>query len=149
MCNFSFSSEENILTPEQEDAILRVAFAAPNKQEEGTYYRYNGDPNPQRRFCRILMRLNKIYTKDEINQMSFRNENKGFGKGKGSNPYSIFKYVGGSNCKHYWEMVEVKIDEDGLPYEINKGRVSEKMNENVSFSLDKIVNKTVKEYYGR
>jgi carboxyl-terminal processing protease len=25
MCNFSFSSEENILTPEQEDNILRVA----------------------------------------------------------------------------------------------------------------------------
>jgi len=56
--------------------------------------------------------------------------NPGFGKG-GSNIYSVFKFRGGSNCKHYWlkfkydtdtqSLVEAPIGEQ--PIQINKGSV--------------------------
>lgn len=126
MCEF-------ILSDIQQEQILKVAYASNNTLEDGqTYYKYDGDADPQRDFCKKLLRLNKLYTKDEINLMSFRNENKGFGKGKGrgATPYSIFKYAGGKNCKHYWRAIQIRFDADGLPKEYDRGIASEIMNEN-------------------
>ena len=75
-----------------------------NPEEEGEIkFRYAGN-SPQRDFCRAMMRLNKVYTEDEINQMN--SFNPGFGA-RGSNSYDIFKYKGGPNCQHYWEQVRV------------------------------------------
>ena len=73
------------------------------KDEGEVKYRYSG-PAPQREFCRALMRLNKVYTRGEIDRMSGLNP--GFGA-RGSNTYNIFKYKGGPNCQHYWEQVRV------------------------------------------
>jgi hypothetical protein len=75
-----------------------------NPTEEGEIkYRYAG-PVAQRVFCRAMLRLNKVYTREEIDQMS--GFNPGFGA-RGSNSYDIFKYKGGPNCQHYWEQVRV------------------------------------------
>tara|TARA_B110000879_G_scaffold204192_1_gene282778 strand:+ start:6636 stop:7751 length:1116 start_codon:yes stop_codon:yes gene_type:complete len=86
--------------------------------EEGEIkYRYSG-PSPQRIFCRSLMRLNKVYTREELDQMdSF---NPGFGP-RGSNTYDIFKYKGGPNCQHYWEQVRV-FREGRRTVVVNEGR---------------------------
>ena len=73
--------------------------------EEGEIkYRYSVDQAAQRTFCRAMLRLNKVYTKEELDQMS--GFNPGFGP-RGSNTYDIFKYHGGPNCQHGWEKVRV------------------------------------------
>jgi len=67
-------------------------------------YRYEGD-SPQRDFCRTFM--GQLYTRDEINQLSFQGVNKSFGH-NGKN-YSLFKYKGGPFCQHYWQKYEVNL----------------------------------------
>ena len=59
-----------------------------------------------RNFCRILLSLDKYYTKEEIDRLSFSGANPGFGP-NGRNQYSIFKYKGGPNCRHYWQKYKV------------------------------------------
>ena len=52
-----------------------------------------------RTFCKSMMTTHKgrIFRKEDINQMSFRGENKQFGK------YSIFQFKGSYNCRHRWK----------------------------------------------
>ena len=69
-------------------------------------YRYAGAA-PQRNFCRAMMRLNKLYTRQEIREMDSR-INTGFRHN--GQPYSIFDFKGGVNCNHYWEELEVYKD---------------------------------------
>ena len=73
------------------------------KDEGEIKYRYSG-PVAQRDFCRAMLRLNKVYTKQEIDRMSGLNP--GFGP-RGTSTYDIFKYKGGPNCQHYFEQVRV------------------------------------------
>lgn len=67
-------------------------------------YRYAGNPSPQRGFCLTLMAANKVYRYEDLKAAENKVVNAGFGKG-GSNTYSIWKYKGGVNCKHFWERV--------------------------------------------
>ena len=80
-------------------------------------YRYTG-PGAQRNFCRALMALNKIYTRNEISMMD--GVNFGFGP-NGSNFYSIFDYKGGVNCQHYWEQLRVFRTAGGQNIVISEG----------------------------
>jgi len=88
-------------------------------------YRYAGNPNPEREFCKRMMQANKVYRREDIDAMGERNVNPGFGMHPTPNkPYSIWKYKGGGllsashvggTCKHYWEKLtyrqkDVKID---------------------------------------
>ena len=105
-----YSDKEFDLTslsmPTQDDA-------KPNKvssQDNSTYkVRYSYAPirkSPNsRRFCQkmeILTEQKIVFRKEDINMMSFRGINKELGH-KGQN-YSLFKYKGGVNCHHYWEL---------------------------------------------
>jgi hypothetical protein len=87
--------------------------AKPNKvssQDNSTYkvrYSYGPVRNSanSRRFCQrmeLLTGQNLVFRKEDINMMSFRGINKELGH-KGQN-YSLFKYKGGVNCHHYWEL---------------------------------------------
>ena len=67
-----------------------------------------------------MMRMNKLYTREEIGRMNtaintgFRHNNQ---------PYSIFDFKGGVNCNHYWE--ELEVYKDGRETVImSKGRAS-------------------------
>jgi hypothetical protein len=62
-------------------------------------YRYAG-PLPQRGFCRAMMVLNKVYRPNEVALLDVANP--GFGA-NGASTYSVLKYKGGPNCRHYWE----------------------------------------------
>tara|TARA_R110000751_G_scaffold93304_2_gene182325 strand:- start:832 stop:2538 length:1707 start_codon:yes stop_codon:yes gene_type:complete len=75
-------------------------------------YRYVGNPSPERGFCKKMMSANKLYRKEDIIQMEKASTNPGFGKGDGSNPYSIWLWKGGGKmsaeypngtCKHKWQ----------------------------------------------
>lgn len=88
-------------------------------------YRYAGNQNPEREFCKNMMKANKIYRREDIEAMSEIVVNPGFGMHPNpENPYSIWKFKGGGllsaeypggTCKHYWEKLtyrikDVKID---------------------------------------
>jgi hypothetical protein len=88
-------------------------------------YRYAGNQNPEREFCKNMMRANKIYRREDIEAMGEVEVNPGFGMHPTPNkPYSIWKFKGGGllsaeytggTCKHYWEKLtykrkDIKID---------------------------------------
>ena len=61
-------------------------------------------PN-SRRFCKELEKYTEksiVFRKEDIDMMSFRGLNKELGHKK--RRYSLFKFKGGKNCKHYWEL---------------------------------------------
>jgi hypothetical protein len=75
-------------------------------------YRYSGNPSPEREFCKAMMSKDKLYRKEDIEMMSQRNVNPGFGMHPNPNqPYDIFLWKGGGlqseafpfgTCKHFW-----------------------------------------------
>jgi len=77
-----------------------------------TRYRYSGNPNPERKFCKAMMSANKLYRKEDIEAMSKQNVNPGFGMSPNPDePYDIFLWKGGGllsdkfpngTCKHFW-----------------------------------------------
>jgi hypothetical protein len=72
-------------------------------------YRYTGKlKNNSRKFC-IKMVDNAqtkgyVYRKEDIDKLSTKPLNKGFGAG-GSDTYDIFLWKGGVNCGHHWSRV--------------------------------------------
>ena len=89
------------------DSFYRQAFAqiitSPNKPSQADFgnlavrYKYTGPKdNRNRKFCSRLMSLNKIFRREDINNLSVTGENVEFGI------YDIFRYKGSYNCRHYW-----------------------------------------------
>ena len=93
-------------------------------------YKYTGPP-AQRNFCKAMMNMNKLYTKDELDVMSGR-INTGFRHNR--QPYSLFDFKGGVNCKHYWEELDVFKNEDGTYVFISHGRATGRPGEIASSS---------------
>ena len=54
-----------------------------------------------REFCRKMVSAKKVYRKEDIEAMTSKVVNAGFGKG-GSSKYSIWLWKGGARCKHRW-----------------------------------------------
>jgi hypothetical protein len=85
-------------------------------------YRYSGNPNPERDFCKAMMSANKVYRKEDIEMMSQRNVNPGFGMRPNPNkPYDIFLWKGGGlmsdafpqgTCKHFWTRETYRLKAD-------------------------------------
>ncbi len=86
---------------EQDKAVKDVAFKvryqyAPLKE---TFNDKN--ENVTRSFCEKMVKAKKIYRKEDIELMSTRAVNPGWGP-KGVDTYSIWLYKGGGNCHHFW-----------------------------------------------
>jgi hypothetical protein len=71
-------------------------------------YRYTGSESPQREFCRKMMSANKIYRKEDIEQMTLSNPQ--FAP-KGSVSYSVWLFKGGVNCEHQFSR-EIYVNKD-------------------------------------
>lgn len=54
-----------------------------------------------RDFCKKMVQANKVYRKEDIEAAGQMVVNAGLGVG-GSDTYSIWKFKGGKNCKHFW-----------------------------------------------
>ena len=68
-------------------------------------YRYTGNASPKRAFCKAMMsKQSRLFRKEDIDAMSQRAVNAGFGEG-GAATYDIFKYKGGPRCRHKFERV--------------------------------------------
>lgn len=125
---YDLISEEDIDEETEEDDIetqlndridladVKTGKAYPNRKskqdgtsnqsgEEGNIFRvryiYTGNKNPERNFCKAMMRSEKVYRKEDILAMSTRKVNPGWGP-KGKNTYSIWLWKGGGNCRHLW-----------------------------------------------
>ena len=81
-----------------------------------TRYVYSGPP-AQRKFCRAMQRLNRMFTRTEIAEMM--NINRDFGHDGAA--YSKWSFKGGPRCKHFWSEVAVFKDTNGQKVIINKG----------------------------
>jgi hypothetical protein len=74
--------------------------------------RYTGEINPNsREFCRKMINANKLYRIEDINAMSSKVVNEGFGA-NGSDTYDILLYKGGARCKHYWTRETYRLKSD-------------------------------------
>jgi len=66
-------------------------------------YRYSGEVSDNsREFCKRMLKVNKLYRKEDIMQMSQKpTTNAGWGP-EGADTYDIFLYKGGGACHHFW-----------------------------------------------
>ncbi len=102
-------------------------------QEPEIKYRYTGPiSSNSRNFCKAMIRMGKLYTREELSSMS-RSINTGF-RHRGR-PYSIFDFKGGVNCNHYWEEVEV-YREGSRTVVMSKGRADGRAGQVASASND-------------
>ena len=77
-------------------------------------YRYTGNKTPDRDFCMAMMaEQSRLFRKEDIDEMSRRAVNPGFGEG-GKNTYNIFKYKGGPRCHHKFERVTFMLNLDAI-----------------------------------
>ena len=99
------------------DSFYRQVFAqiitTPNKSSQADFgnlavrYKYTGPKDDRnRKFCSRLMSLNKVFRREDINELSVKGENVEFGI------YDIFRYKGSYNCRHFWQEVFYKRDSD-------------------------------------
>jgi len=116
---------ENEVDYENDDIELKFAASTGTARPDGysmqdnkdivIRYRYVGNPNPERQFCKLMMQANKLYRKEDILAMGEKTVNPGFGMSPNPNaPYSIWLYKGGGllsdafpggTCKHKWNRV--------------------------------------------
>lgn len=98
---------ENMLNTLVQLAVSTPAFDKPRRTESEqdtsifkVRYKYAGNPNPEREFCKKMMSANKVYRAEDLDKEQKTTPNMGKG---GSDKYNVFLYKGGVNCKHFWE----------------------------------------------
>ena len=103
--------EKHTLSETSLNAIIQLAIDGDSrkKSEQDTSlfkirYKYAGNPNPERDFCKTVLKANKVYRYEDLKAAEDKIVNEGFGP-KGADTYSIFLYKGGVNCKHWWQRV--------------------------------------------
>ncbi len=88
--------------------LARSPFSTPKrKSEQDTSlfkirYQYAGAKTGQREFCKKVLKENRVYRWEDLENASQKVVNAGFGL-KGADTYDIAKYKGGVNCKHFWQ----------------------------------------------
>lgn len=78
-------------------------------------YRYKGPRDSKNRsFCRRMLDANLLFRKEDINNLTLGGENLEFGI------YDIFTYKGSYGCRHNWERVYKRKDDDGKTINIKE-----------------------------
>jgi hypothetical protein len=78
-------------------------------------YRYKGPRDSKNRsFCRRMLDANLLFRKEDINNLTLGGENIEFGI------YDIFTYKGSYGCRHNWERVYKRKDDDGKTINIKE-----------------------------
>ena len=81
-------------------------------------YRYSGNKDAQRPFCKKMLAADKLYRKEDIIRMGNIAVNEGWGP-HGADTYSIWKWKGGGNCGHYWTK-ELYISAKGFGLDLSR-----------------------------
>jgi hypothetical protein len=94
-----------------------TAISSQDKQVKGKMfkvrYKYTGNPNPERAFCKAMMNANKVYRKEDIDRMSDSVVNRGFGE-FGADKYDIFRFHGGPRCHHKWSRLTYMLNDKDM-----------------------------------
>lgn len=94
-----------------------TAVSSQDKQVKGRMfkvrYKYTGNPNPERAFCKAMMSANKVYRKEDIDRMSESIVNRGFGE-FGADKYDIFRFHGGPRCHHKWSRLTYMLNDKDM-----------------------------------
>jgi hypothetical protein len=78
-------------------------------------YRYKGPKDSKNRtFCRRMLDANLLYRVEDINNLTLSGENQEFGI------YDIFTYKGSYGCRHNWERVYKRKDDEGKTINIKE-----------------------------
>jgi hypothetical protein len=105
-----FSEEDIVKMREVNFASTGTAFPNAKSAQDGitkegfkykVRYAYAGENTGERAFCKMMLQAKKIYRFEDIDAMSGKSVNAGFGKG-GAATYDILLYKGGPNCQHFW-----------------------------------------------
>jgi hypothetical protein len=83
-------------------------------------YKYAGNASPERPFCQIVMKSNRVYRYEDLKMAEDKIVNEGFGP-EGTDKYSIFLYKGGVNCKHWWQRV-IYLKKGNKKIKVNEAR---------------------------
>ena len=72
------------------------------REQAQVRYQYTG-PSAERGFCKAMMGLNKMYSAEDMQTLESRLSSINPGMGPdGRNRYSVFRWKGGVNCRHFW-----------------------------------------------
>jgi len=72
-------------------------------------YSYQGPLDSRNRtFCSKMRKANLIFRKEDINKLTIQGENSEFGI------YDIFTYKGSYGCRHYWQVLKMFKNEEGM-----------------------------------
>jgi hypothetical protein len=89
--------------------FVTTGVARPNapSSQDGTFfvsrYRYTGTiKENSREFCKKMLNANKLYRKEDIEQMSAKPSTNGEWSERGKDTYDIFLFKGGGACHHFW-----------------------------------------------
>jgi hypothetical protein len=89
--------------------FVTTGVARPNapSSQDGTFfvsrYRYTGTIKENSRdFCKKMLNANKLYRKEDIEQMSAKPSTNGEWAERGKDTYDIFLFKGGGACHHFW-----------------------------------------------
>ena len=74
-------------------------------------YQYAGNSNPERDFCRVMMKSKKVYRREDLENMNSKLVNPGFEHN--NEPYNVFLFAGGPRCKHYFKRLTFASVEGG------------------------------------
>ena len=113
-----FTEEKFLSITDVVSGILGLNIASNPTASSETKYMYAG-PSSSRPFCSALLRLNKVYTEEELNDMGAS-----VGNGIDSGEDSIKKWHGGPNCRHWFNKVSVTKESTGRTVISNLGRDS-------------------------
>lgn len=98
-----------------------TAVSSQDKQVKGRMfkvrYKYTGNPNPERSFCKAMMSANKVYRKEDIDRLSADLPNKGFGE-FGGDYIDIFRFKGGARCHHKFARLTYMLNDKDMFEEI-------------------------------
>jgi hypothetical protein len=116
-------------------SIINALTTNQASSDEGeVFYRYSG-PIAERNFCKALQRLNKVFTREDIEQMEKRGLNRNLGHQ--GQPYSIWDFKGGKNCRHSWSKLLIFRGQSGNKVIIDEGPVSGLPGETMNSRPDK------------
>lgn len=95
-------------------------------------YSYQGPLDSRNRtFCSKMRKANLIYRKEDINQLTIQGENSEFGI------YDIFTYKGSYGCRHYWQVLKMFKNEEGMEVTQTEESISEATSVNAKPTLNR------------
>ena len=111
-----FANENTVGAVTDAVKALDILSKRASNEELQTVYKYEGPiSSNSRKFCRAMVGLSrtKVFTREDIDRMTQKGVNAAFNSPIRGGNYDIFRYAGGSRCKHHWAEYKMFKGSDG------------------------------------